>query len=102
LIMSDAHARTKFSITVSTDDEVVLHCLRAFAQYAEKDVPPQIAWGGTTASAWRASGNQATFRFSFPRFRDDFLAEANRVLTGRFRPLRARDDDPAEPRRARR
>jgi len=99
--MSDAHARTKFSITVSTDDEVVLHCLRAIAQYAEKDVPPQIAWGGTTASAWRASDNEATFRFSSARFRDDFLADANRVLAGRFRSVRTRDDDPAQPRRVR-
>ena len=100
--MSDAHARTKFSVTVSTDDEVVLHCLRAVAQYAEKDVPPQIAWGGTTGAAWRASNNEVTFRFSSRRFRDDFVREANRVLPKRFSAVRTSNNDPATPRRVRR
>lgn len=55
--MSANHVDFKYSITCTTNDLAVLHCLRALCQLSEKHAYPQIAWGGTGELEWRAAGN---------------------------------------------
>jgi hypothetical protein len=95
------YARCHFSITCFTEDAAVVHCLRALCHFAETDVKPQIAWGGTTISNWRGAGNQITLRFSSPHHRDRFVSEASRLLPGNsWREVSRSDNDPATRQRS--
>ena len=102
--MADAdYARCKYSITCSTDDLAVVHCLRALCEFAIKDIKPQIGWGGTKAKEWSAAGNRITLRFTTPESRDDFVREARRLLPqGSWSEVRRSDNDPARRQRSRR
>jgi len=97
--MSSEHAKYHFSATCHTDDAAALHCLRALCQYAEQGRHPQIGWGGTKQSTWRAAGGEFTVRFTRPEFRDAFLGEAQRLLSGHWRFVKKNDTDPATPQR---
>jgi len=61
----------------------VLFCLRYLCQWAEKWKKPQIGWGGTTQASWEQSGGLATFRFTDPLYRQQFIEKANELLRGR-------------------
>ena len=97
--MSDLHQRYRYSVTLETGDAAVLHCLRALCQHAERALSPQIGWGGTGEGAWKAQGGRFTLRFTDPSYREHFLAEARRLLSGHWTELSLSDSDPASPQR---
>ena len=99
--MSDEeYQRCHFSITCFTEDAAVVHCLRALCHFAETGVKPQIAWGGTKTSEWKAAGKQITLRFSSSDYRDRFTREAIRLLPkNSWREVRRNDSDPAKRQR---
>ena len=95
--MSLEPSQFRYSITVETQDDAVLFCLRALWQYAERHPSPRESLDLTSASEWQAEDGKITFRFSTPRNRSDFLGEATRLLAGKWTRLGTSDDDP--PRR---
>jgi hypothetical protein len=95
----DDYQRYHFSATCQTSDFAVLYCLRSLCQWAEQHVKPQIGWGGTTKTKWKASNGQLTLRFTDPAYRQNFVDKANELLDGRWTLLGTNDDDPAERQR---
>lgn len=92
------HSRYHYSITIKTDDEVVLHCLRALSQFAQKDGNVRIPWGGTKKRDWEGSYHEVKFHFSSPKYRRTFLEEARRLLSVElWKKLSENDSDPAKP-----
>ena len=86
----------RYSVEVYTEDIVVLHCLRAVAQYAQKSGKKFVAWAGTKERDWKRDGC-VKFHFSDPRYREDFKKQADRVLQGRFTLGCDKDKDPPLP-----
>lgn len=97
--MSENHQKYHYSLTCHTDDPVVLHCLRAIAQFVEKGQYPQIGWDGTTRKAWKQNNQQFTVRFTSPYYRDAFIQEAQRLVSGRWSQISSNDNDPAKRQR---
>ncbi len=94
------HYKYRYSITIETSDEVILQCLRAICNYSQTRGNQRIAWGGTGKYDWSRNGNQVTFHFSEPRYREVFKHEANRVLpTDAWYIVGENDNDPALPAR---
>jgi hypothetical protein len=92
------HALYKFSITCKTQDLAVVYCLRAIAEFSQKEMNPRIAWGGTKDGDWKRDGNQVTFHFSSAAIRNSFFRDASRLLQGgSWLETGRRDDDPAKP-----
>lgn len=102
--MPDAdYQRCKYSITCSTNDLAVVHCLPALCEFTVTDVKPQSGWGGTKAKDWRTAGNRITLRFTTPESRDRFVTEAERLLPkGSCAEVARSDDDPAVRQRGKR
>jgi len=89
-----------YSIACWTDDLGVVYCLRALCALVEKDCPRQIGWRGTKEHHWREAGDQVTFRFTSPTYRDDYVREAKRLLPpGSWKERARSDSDPATRRR---
>jgi hypothetical protein len=84
----------RYSLTVQTQDDAVLFCLRALWQYAEREPELTPAVGHSSTGDWRNADGQITFRFSNPYNRSDFLGEATRLLAGKWTRLGTSDDDP--------
>jgi len=92
------HSTYRFSVTVKSDDLAVVNCLRSLSQFSQKDGNNRIPWGGTKDADWKAGGHRVTFRFTTPRYRDGFVAEARRLLPVElWQVVDQRDDDPASP-----
>ena len=85
----------RYSITLETQDDVVLFCLRALWQYAERE-PETMSVGFTSTGEWRSHNGQITFHFSNAHNRADFLGEATRLFAGKWTRLNASDDDPPQ------
>jgi hypothetical protein len=92
-VKSDA-SQFRYSITVETQDDAVLYCLRALWQYAERNPAPPVVTELAATAEWRAGDGAVTFRFSNPYNRGDFLGEATRLLAGKWTRLASSDDDP--------
>lgn len=86
-------SRYRYSITVETQDDAVLFCLRALWQYAERHPLPPSGREMLTTGEWRLGEGQVTFRFSNPYNRGDFLGEATRLLAGKWTRMATSDDD---------
>lgn len=86
-------AQYRYSITVETQDDAVLFCLRALWQYAERRPMPASDRDLSTTGEWRLGDGRVTFRFSNPYNRGDFLGEATRLLAGKWTRLGMSDDD---------
>lgn len=84
----------RYSITVETQDDAVMFCLRALWQYAERHPVPATSSDLTASEEWRAGDGRITFRFSNPYNRADFLGEATRLLAGKWTRVATSDDDP--------
>ena len=97
--MSTAHASYKFSATLQTHDAAVLHCLRALCQRSAGGPYPQIGWGGTTQAQWKANNGKFVVRFTSAKGREEFFADAKRLLTGHWVEIDQSDDDHASPQR---
>jgi hypothetical protein len=98
--MVSDYERYHFSATCETSDSAVLHCLRALCQWAEEWKKPQIGWGGTGESDWKALDGKFTLRFTTPDYRRHFLDKADELLKGRWRLVSTNDNDPARRQRA--
>ena len=61
-----------FSAIVRTNDEGVLHCLRALSHYARSAGKKMKAWGGTTKGERIRNKHCVKFYFSNPAFREKF------------------------------
>jgi hypothetical protein len=58
----------------------------------------QIGFGGSGEKDWEDAGHRATFRFSEKRYREHFIEEAQRLLSGHWElGLPLNDYDPASP-----
>jgi hypothetical protein len=90
------HERYRFSVTVSCDDLAVVGCLRALAQFSQATGNNRIPWGGTKDADWRLAGQKVTFRFDSPIYRKTFVAQADRLLGGRWSVAAESDADPAK------
>lgn len=95
--MSSIHAKYHYSITCHTDDKAVMYCLRSLTHFSEHSSQKNIGWGGTTDDAWEHAGHQITLRFTSPIYRDVFRKKATELLGGRWKEVRASDNDPATP-----
>jgi hypothetical protein len=84
----------RYSLTVETQDDAVLFCLRALWQFAERhpSVPSELERSAT--GEWRRGEGRVKFHFSNPYNRGDFLGEATRLLAGKWTRLGTSDDDP--------
>lgn len=96
--MPGVHHLYKFSVTCSTPDLAVVYCLRAIAEFSQKEINPRIAWGGTKDVDWQRDGQMVTFHFSRAQNRELFLKTAYRLL-GRasWSEVARKDNDPAKP-----
>jgi len=93
------HEHYRFSVTIASPDRAVVYCLRSLAKFSQSTGNNQIPWGGTTDKDWRRAGNQATFRFDSPEYRDGFLSQARRLLPQELWSVASQsDNDPASPR----
>lgn len=89
------HTLYHYSVTVETEDEVVLHCLRAISDYAQTLGNKRIVWGGTKKKDWQRNNHHVTFHFSNPEYRLTFKNGANRLMPGKFRLVSESNNDPA-------
>lgn len=91
------HDNFHYSVSIKTNDEAVLNCLRALSQFAQSTGNSRITWGGTKKKDWESNGNVVTFRFSCPDYRVAFLNEASRVFKeGLWEKDGQSDNDPAK------
>lgn len=96
--MSARHAEFHYSITIATEDLAVVYCLRALADFSQATGNSRIAWGGTKDDDWRNAGRRVCFRFTNPRYREDFHSHATRLLPATaWREVARSDSDPATP-----
>jgi len=92
------HALFHYSITIKTNDEAVLHCLRSLSQYAQQTGNKRIPWGGTKRGDWERDGYSVTFHFSSLEYRNIFLNEVSRLLSNDlWKKIGENDNDPAVP-----
>lgn len=82
-----------YSVTIETNDEVILHCLRAISQYAQQEGYKQITWGGTSKKNWLHNHNRVTFHFSRPEYRNTFRNEASRLMPRMLWQVVSESDD---------
>jgi len=98
--MDDDYKRYHYSATFHTDDEAVLHCLRALCQWAQRDErSPNIGWGGTGKAQWQAQGNKATLRFTSGKRRKEWIEKARVLLPSQWNLIGTNDNDPASRQR---
>jgi len=92
------HTKYHYSVTIKTDDEAVLQCLRALSQYTQLKGNKGIPWGGTKKEDWERDGHCATFHFSTTGYRKTFMDETSRLLPkSLWGEIEEKDDDPAIP-----
>jgi len=98
--MPNTHLRFRYSVECHTDDLAVLYCLRALSRWAERGPKlgrggREIGYGGTKDKEWEASNHRATFRFTNPTFRQQFIDKALELLPDKWRQGDSSDDNPA-------
>jgi len=92
------HREYHYSVTIKTDDEAVLNCLRALSQYAQLTGNTRIPWGGTKKEDWERNAYHVTFHFSKPEYRVKFITEVTRLLAKNlWIKTQEKDNDPAIP-----
>ena len=97
--MSQEHEQYRFSATLQTHDSAALHCLRALCQHHAGGKYPQIGWGGTKQSEWKAQDGKFVVRFTSSAGREAFFHDAKRLLTNHWSEVARSDSDPATPQR---
>jgi hypothetical protein len=70
------HADHRFSATLSTRDLALIGCLRALADFSQRNLSRESA----AERDWRAAGQKVTFGFSRALDRDLFINEVRRLL----------------------
>ena len=94
------HDKFRFSITIHTDDDAVLYCLRALCRWAQhpRGLGPggrEVGYGGTKTAEWTAAAHTVTFRFTDEKFRKKFTDKANELLPRRWQVVSSSGADPA-------
>jgi hypothetical protein len=86
MVTMDAdYERYHYSATFQTNDEAVLHCLRALCQWAQRDErSPNIGWGGTGERPWQDHQNVASVRFTSTERRQKWIAKATELLGAKW------------------
>ena len=70
------HANHRFTATLSARDLALIECLRALADFSQRNISRESA----AERDWRAAGQKVTFGFSRELDRDLFLNEVRRLL----------------------
>jgi len=92
------HAKYHYSVTIKTDDEAILQCLRALSQYTQLKGNKRIPWGGTKKEDWERDDHCVTFHFSTTQYRKTFMYEVFRLLPkSLWEKIEERDNNPAIP-----
>lgn len=85
--MTSRHA-PRYSVTCHSEDEPIVRCLKALADYVERSRPDGRAAGAVLE---RAAGGLITLWFTHPDYRAAFVTLATDLLGSRF--LCAEQDD---------
>jgi len=92
------HANYHYSVTIKTEDEAVLNCLRALSQYSQRTGNARIPWGGTKKDDWEEDNHCVTFHFSDSKYRELFLEQIARLLPSELcEKVKENDLDSAVP-----
>ena len=83
------HADHRFSATLSTRDLALVTCLRALADFSQRN----IARESKDERDWRAAGQKVTFGFSRALDRDLFLNEVRQLLPANLVRFDAKSDN---------
>jgi hypothetical protein len=84
-----------FTATLSTRDLPLIGCLRALAEFSQRNT---VSRGSSDEKNWRAAGQKVTFRFSRALDRDLFKNEVGRLLPANLVRFDAEsDNDQTEP-----
>ena len=87
------HADHRFSATLSTPDLALIECLRALANFSQRNISRE----STQERDWRAAGQKVIFGFSRALDRDLFLNEVRRLLPANLVRFDGEsDNDPAK------
>lgn len=90
-------AEYHYSITVQAPRREVLYALRALSMAAQRTGNNKIPWSGVTDKSWAQRHEQATFRFTSPKYRQQFAAWAAELLReGTWSIVGENDDDPPD------
>ena len=94
------HIEYHYSVTIETDDEAFLHCLRALSQYAQITGNKRISWGGTKKEDWERDNHCVKFHFSKLEYREKFINEVSRLFplpipNNLWKKIKKNDNDPA-------
>lgn len=65
----------KYSITIQTKGAGTLHCLRALSRFAQKTENINTPCKGTNEIFWKENNYCATFRFTCPTYRNNFIKQ---------------------------
>ena len=96
--MASQHAHYRYSVTIRTDDHALLGCFRALSQHCQHSGNVRIPSGGTKDEDWERDDHRVTFRFTRPRYRQDFVEQANRIFPHElWQEVGRSDNDPAIP-----
>jgi hypothetical protein len=79
----------RFSATLSTRDLALVTCLRALADFSQRNLSRE----STEERDWRAAGQKVTFGFSRALDRDLFLNEVRRLLPANLVRFDAKSDN---------
>lgn len=83
-----------YSVTCRSDEESVLHCLKALAGFAEGGGHKKTAWAEEAVAEWDREDHRLTLRFTTPTNRSTFRRLARDLLAGRWAEYSACDSDP--------
>lgn len=92
--MSVSYNDYKYKVKIHTKDIVVLHAIRGIAFYAQRKGNKYTSWGGARQEDWEYNNRCATFQFTDPLYRKDFLKEARRILPkGSWEEVKSWEED---------
>ena len=97
-MMNNEHVQFRYSVTIHTTYPAVLAAMRGLTWHSQKTGQKMIAVGGTKEPQWRANNQNATFRFTAPDYRAEFIHHAEQIFRKELWTLGPQNDnDPATP-----
>ena len=81
-----------FSVTVHTEEPVILYCLRGLVFFCQGGKGKAESVAGTNDEEWLQNKKLMTFHFSDPVYQQRFIYEAGRILPYGSWALRKLDD----------
>jgi len=83
-----------YSVTCRSEEESVLHCLKALAGFAEGGGHKKTVWSEEAVAEWDREDHRLTLRFTTTTNRATFRRLARDLLGGRWAEYSACDSDP--------